>query len=266
MLPAIDVIFPISDSWLIPYLRNACRSVVAQNYPKDLIKIYISWYFKGFDDDVSEVSKLAREFEAVLLFNKWTDPAFAIGKAYNLAVRCGSREVIGCFDSDVVFHPGTFKRAAKHLRDGHSTVIPVGRSTLQPGDPIITEFIGGKVVLDDRLPSCRDGIGNILIPRFLFEKLRGFDERMYGWGGIDTDLYYRINRTIKSVCLQDHGCPKAIHQHHKTTSTCESKFTARNRHILATSTSLIRNLESWGGMNDDQVIGEEIKKYEVIEP
>jgi hypothetical protein len=265
MLPAIDVIFPISDSWLVPYLRNACRSIIAQSYPQELIKIYISWYFKDFDDDVSEVAKLAREFEAVLLFNKWTDPAFSIGKAYNLAVRCGSREVVGCFDSDVVFHPKTFKMAAKYLIEGKSTVVPVGRSTLQPSDHLIDEFIDKRINLDDKLPSCRDGIGNILIPRFLFEKLRGFDERMYGWGGIDTDLYYRIDRTIKSIYLQDIGCPKAIHQHHPTTSTCESRFTQRNRHILATSTSLIRNHESWGGMNDDQVIDEEIKKFEVVE-
>jgi len=260
MLPTIDVIFPISDNWLVPYLRNACRSIIAQHYPQELIKIYISWYFEKADDDVSEVAKLAREVEAVLLFNKWTDPAFAIGKAYNLAARCGSREVIGCFDSDVVFHPHTFKIAAKYLIEGRSAVVPVGRSTLEPGSSLtIQNFINGNAAFDN-LPSTRDGIGNILIPRFLFEKLRGFDERMYGWGGIDTDLYYRVNRTIKSVYLQDHGCHKAIHQHHPKTKTCESKFTKRNRHILATSTTLVRNEESWGGMNDVHVIDDEIKK------
>jgi len=265
MTPTIDVIFPISHNWLIPYLRNACSSIAAQDYPQGLIKIYISWYFQDCSESVSEVAELAREFEAVLLFNRWTDPAFSIGKAYNLAVRCGCREVIGCFDADVVFHPETFKRAAEHLVNGQSAVVTVGRSNYFPDDSHIADFINGSLLLDN-LPSRRDGVGNILIPRFLFEKLRGFDERMYGWGGIDTDLHNRIERTIKSVHLIDFGCPKSVHQYHDLTATRESSYTSRNRTIISTSPQILRNKLSWGGIRDDsQVIDKEIKKYKVVD-
>lgn len=248
-LPSIDVIFPISDHWLFPYLLNACSSILDQHYPKDLFRIYISLYYKDKPGDIAQIVQYCSEIEAVLVFTKWSDPVWNIGKAYNQAARCGSRDAIACFDADVVFHPETFMYAIKHIKNEKSAVVPVVRSNYGPESSVFWARNGKKWdELTSKQGVHRFAVGNIIVPRQVFEDIHGFDERMHGWGSIDEDMYYRAMKHKGAVNLLDHGCPKAIHQKHPPTATKGTKYTQKNRELMIGAKSVIRNLKSWGGV------------------
>ena len=42
-LPSIDVVIPVSRMWYLPYLENCLRSLRAQEYPRELVGITISF-------------------------------------------------------------------------------------------------------------------------------------------------------------------------------------------------------------------------------
>jgi len=100
--------------------------------------------------------------------------------------------------------------------------------------------------LADSLSYVRSGTGNVVYPRSFMEKSHGFDERMYGWGAEDTDLYERAKHSIGIKHIRDLGCPKSIHIAHHDDHTKMSSLTERNRKILEVSTSFVRNERGWG--------------------
>lgn len=248
-LPSIDIIFPISDPWLFPYLANACSSILDQKYPKELFRIYISLYYDDKPGDITQIVQYCSEIEAVLVFTKWSDHVWNIGKAYNYAARCGSRDVIACFDADVVFYPKTFQFAARHLREELSAVVPVARSPYGPESALLWTRDDKKwKEITSSLSDQRCGVGNILIPRSVFEHLHGFDERMHGWGSIDEDMYFRAMKHKGAVYLLDYGCPRAIHQKHPRNRRHGTKYAKRNRELMMGSKNLVRNPSEWGGV------------------
>jgi len=248
-LPSIDIIFPISDPWLIPYFVNTCNSILDQNYPKELYRIFISYYYKEKTGDINELVRFCSEREISIIFTRWSDPVWNIGKAYNIAARCGSRDVIACLDADVVFHPSTLRNAARHLRKNKSAVVPVARSPYGPESGVLwTRNDDRWKEITEKLNDQRVGVGNILVPRSVFEHIHGFDERMHGWGSIDEDLYYRVMKHAGVVYMRDFGCPLAIHQKHPKTPTKGSKYTKRNRELMLGAKNTIRNPSEWGGI------------------
>jgi len=249
-LPSVDVIFPISEPWMLPYLRNAIESIQRQRYPSALTRIYISLYCRSTDRDFSGLLPMAQECDAVVVSRRWSDAVFNIGKAYNQAARCGCGDVVACFDADVVFHSETFRYALKHLRSGTSTVVPVVRSNMKPDEMDVFGCSDQEwKKITDRFSDQRVGVGNIMVPRHVFRALHGFDERMHGWGSIDEDLYFRAMKKKSAVYLSDHGCPKAIHQKHRANPTRNTVYSKRNRELMMNSTgNMVRNPKGWGGV------------------
>ena len=253
--PSIDVIFPLSDLWLLPYLKNSCNAVLCQRYPKCLIQIYISYYYKdGNEERIGQLANYCKTIGAYLIINKWKDTDFSRGQAFNAAIRCGCREVIACIDADVVIHKSTFDKARPFVNSGKLAVISVGRTSDPPSSKVFHINDISDRSWDEYTKKCshrRDGVGNILIPRKVMEDINGYDERYYGWGGGDTELYNRVSRKYGSVYLIDKGCPKALHQYHKKTQTRESMLTSRNRGLLISNNDIVQNNDSgWGCVPD----------------
>ena len=252
-LPTLDVVVPMSHMWLMPYLRNCIRSVFWQDYPRERINVVISYMYSD-EEDLSELFEFCKEHELALVFRKLRAPAFNICRTKNVGIRHGSSQWIALIDADVVLHPRTFSVAAPLLLEGRATVIPVGRMEERPESPIFSEeHLDRWERYTNKAPFRRDGVGNIIVARSLVELVRGYDERLHGWGGADTDLHKRlITAQCKVVNLIDHGCPKAMHQSHRLTPTRESQFTRRNRTIIAQSPKAIRNPGGWGDVLDSE--------------
>jgi hypothetical protein len=232
-MPSIDVVFPFSDMWLLPYLRHAMGAVVNQDYPRELIKIYVSYYYNPRKNEpVGDLAELCKEADAVLVMNKWKDPAFSRGQAFNAGIRCGHGEVIACLDADVVIHRGTFEYLRPRLNVGQGVVLTVGRTPLRPEQ--FTSLSDAEwEILAEKSPHSRNALGNILMRRSQVEAVNGYDERYYGWGGGDTELWLRLQTYGVVIYSLDIGCQKALHLWHRTTQTKETKLTVRNRKMLA---------------------------------
>jgi glycosyltransferase involved in cell wall biosynthesis len=232
--PSIDVVFPFSDMWLMPYLRHAAAAIQGQDYPAELIKVYISHYHDPANrEPITELAEFCREIRAVLVMNPWKDPAFSRGQAFNAGIRCGHGEVVACLDADVVVHRLTFDKLRPFLNRGQSAVICVGRTELRPEEFEPLED-AAWAALAENLDHCRNGLGNILVRRSIMEWMHGYDERYYGWGGGDTELYMRLNHHGEIIySYDDEVCPKALHLWHPMTTTKNTDFTDRNRNMLA---------------------------------
>lgn len=267
MLPSIDIIIPANDRWRIPYLKLCLLSISRQNYPKDLYRTIVVHTNRKSSalDDVLDIALLCQEFESSIVFIKQDDPAYNISKAYNYGARAGSSDAVACFDCDVYFHPDTLKYAAKALLMIKSAVVPVVRSKHHPGSSIFDDIEQKansaleweKIVKNVGWP--RDANGNAVFPRKYYEKIHGYNESYYGWGGADNDIVSRMALTIGCIDTIDIGCPKSIHMTHRDRPSKESEFTKRNRSIMVQPSGIVKNPEKWGGIRSRNEERAEIK-------
>jgi cephalosporin hydroxylase len=198
--------------------------------------------------DYGPLSEYCRSIEAVVVFKKWTDPAFNICKAYNHAARHSCREAIAFFDSDVIFHPDTLKIAAQSLSEGKGAVVPVGRSKIKPTDKRLIKIKRENwYKFTKGLKHTRNGIGNIIVPRRVVEIIHGYDERFYGWGAADSDFHKRVKLRAGTDYLIDRRLPLALHMLHKQNPTKHSEYTTRNRKMWTQTPGKVRNKRHWGG-------------------
>jgi GT2 family glycosyltransferase len=249
-LPNIDVIITISDMWLFPYLINCCRSIREQNYPQERIEIIISLQYNK-KENISQLALYCRDIEATLVLRKLEDPAFNRSKANNVGIRHGSREYVALLDCDTVFHPDTFRTAARFLKEKNFVIIPLGRMQQGTESKIfaIRNDKEWREVTKGRFLQ-RSAIGDVMVSRKQIEELRGLNEYLYGWGGEDTALEKRIRKAgIKVVNLLDHGFPVAMHQYHPPAPRDE--FAKRNEEIISKRLNTIANPGSWGGIPND---------------
>jgi predicted glycosyltransferase involved in capsule biosynthesis len=256
---SIDVIIPISGIWRIIYLKNCIKSVLGQRYPNNMIHVTIVHISSPSEDnDITELSALCRDIEASLVFTKLKDPAFSRSRTLNIGARAGSMDVVALFDCDVFFHKQTFEYALGVLLSGRAAVVPVARTRFCPLDDVFRNTVTS---LDDVCEWNKlgddvrdDAHGNIMVPRRAFENIRGLDERYYGWGGEDNDLFFRLRDTIGVKHLKEAGCPKSLHQNHPLAKDVESDFTRRNRLLLGKYAPPVRNEGEWGGIVDGYVL------------
>jgi glycosyltransferase involved in cell wall biosynthesis len=247
----VDVVISLSGTTFLPHLRNCLAAVRRQTFPWNDTGVIISCVLhEGYDKNA--LCQVAMEYEAALVFTKPRHETFSRGFALNVGVRHGSRKLIALMDADVVLHRSTISQAVSQCAAGAvMAVIPVARSEFGPDHKIWTN--GG--LKDDtfwkkyseKLPFAKEGYGNAVVVRDVFERIGGHDERFYGWGGIDTDIYYRMLKCGPVVELVDMGMHKALHQKHDVPlSRRNPEHTTRNRKILSESHSVERNQERWG--------------------
>jgi predicted O-methyltransferase YrrM len=258
-LPSIDVVIPVSRMWYLPYLENSLRSIRRQDYPQDLLGITISFVAEDPGEDIGELCDLCRELDASIVFTHPEDPSFNISKAYNAGARSGSREAIACLDADIVFGRQTFAFAASVLKQGKLAIVPVVYMSQQAESEFFRETVPAMteeqwLAQTGKMACRRDANGNIFVPRNVFEYLRGYDERFYGWGAADHDFFVRANHLQGAVHMMDTECPKSMHQSHRPRADVESEHTRRNRTLMEQSKTKRRNPERWGRIDNGAVL------------
>lgn len=250
-LIGIDVVFPIGSMEWLPYLHNACRFVMQQQYPRKHMGIIISYLYRQ-EEPLTQLVELCREFEATLVMAPGGRDAFETPLARNMGARRAGRDAIAFIDCDVAIHPRTFRLASTVLDEKTGVILPVADMDGGPEDEIFTCTDPEALEREAwwRGWRRRDALGAIVVPRSAVFAVRGYDERMYGWGADDTDFVTRLRKYgVAMVALQEHGCPFAMHQKHGTARR-ESVLTHRNRQLLTDTTSIVRNETTWGGIPD----------------
>jgi predicted glycosyltransferase involved in capsule biosynthesis len=247
----VDVVIPLSGTNYIPYLSNCLASLRGQTFPWCNIGVILSCVMhEKYETD--HLCRLAMKYEAAVVFSEPRNETFSRGFALNVGARYGSRPLIAFIDADVVLHKNTIRMAVNHCVAGAVMVVmPVVRTDCGPDDEIWTS---GKLDNDKfwsdyakPLQFAKWGYGNSVVNRAVFKKIHGHDEDFYGWGGIDTDIYKRMQKMGNVVEMKDTGAQMVLHQKHGVPlSKREQKHTERNRELLDRKKTVVRNPEWWG--------------------
>ena len=246
----IDVVIPISGGMYLGHLKNCLNALARQQLPRENIGITVSCVMHEKIDSAA-LARLCMEHAATLVFSKPPNKVFNRGFALNVGARQGSRQLIALVDADVVLHQSTLLTASRCCQSAVMAVVPVARTQFPSDHKVWTSGkLENRNFWDKLVAKCeyaKGGFGNAVLQRRVFEQVHGHDERFFGWGGIDTDLYYRCLKVGQVVDLGDVGLPRALHQSHPTPpSRKNSKYTSRNRELLAGSHSIVRNSKRWG--------------------
>lgn len=136
---------------------------------------------------------------------------FSKAKAVNRAAKQATGDIFVIADAEVVFHPGLLDRILSEIHR-HPWIIPyteVYRLTQEASDRLIEEGLPEEIVVEETdIQSKQWVLGGYMnaMPRSVFEKVGGMDERFEGYGyedvafawSLDTlcGKHYRMEETI----------------------------------------------------------------------
>ena len=231
-----------------PLSRTLRHLVAHPEIPRKTHTHHFLYYRKDDSEDISGLVKLCQQVDGILVFGTWENPVFSIAKAYNQAARVCCRDAIAFLDGDVVFHPRMLKLANNVLNNDAAMVTEVGRSVLRPRSKLLVPPYDALWTSDfqGKLKFRKHGIGNIIVPRHIVNKLRGYDERYYGWGAIDSDFFDRVKR-VYQVRRTINRLPLSVHIMHPQNPTKHTECTQRNRKLWRKGGPPVRNPGGWGG-------------------
>lgn len=248
--PRYSVVIPVRDRYNF-HLFKCLESLQQQTLPG--VEVIISDY--GSKRAYTDILKFLKPFDVTVYYCP-TRAIWSTSVARNMGIRRAlsglTSGLILVIDSDLVLESKTLEALYDcHLHHPNSLVVSklcylprLGVFNL-PEDLKYLRSVG---------KYSAPGVGAVMsAPKKWWYKVRGFDERMRGWGGPDTDLWKRAKLDgIKRIVLPNiEGASVIYHQYHPPT-----KFKRRmgiyyllyriNRFIWRFDKSIIRNNENWG--------------------
>jgi glycosyltransferase involved in cell wall biosynthesis len=256
-LPGISIVIPVSSAEYILYLRNCLASIEAQQDVNKLIDVLLVYTYNGelvscieeadlFMDICDEFSSV---FTTDIVFYKHELSDYPLALARNIGARHSTRRIIGFIDADLVLDPRIFKKTLEIVPSlGKGTCVNVYRMPFGPKSPIYKEldeirFINNLVI--GRRDNAGKG-GCLFIERDIFFRIRGYDERLYGWGYEDDDLYSRLEKfQVRIINLTSYKI-HAMHQLHKHKKNYRDRYET-NKKTSIFYDGVVRNPDGWGG-------------------
>jgi glycosyltransferase involved in cell wall biosynthesis len=252
----ISVVIPISSALYEPYLRNCLASLEAQSVDRGMFDVTVAYIYNRqyveSSKPIDGIVQLCMDYDAALVFHSHSYPDFPLALARNVGGRRTMRKVIGFIDSDLVLDPETFEAVLDMVPDKcKAACVHVHRMDQRPEDAIYGQF--RKEVFRENLKLGRfDKAGKggcFFIDATLFRQIRGFDERIWGWGAEDDDMWRRLaNARIQVAHLMTEGI-LAMHQFHDHRDGFDHRA-EENRGMMAMALETARNPSGWGGIRD----------------
>ena len=120
-----------------------------------------------------------------------------------------------------------------------------------PESPIYEQFDPPDFIANRKQGSVDEAAkgGCFFIERELLFHMRGYDERLWGWGFEDDDMVRRLhmNRT-PPINIGGKGLAP-MHQFHKHRENYKRRW-YKNKEIAMNSKDMVRNKNRWGGISD----------------
>jgi len=187
-----------------------------------------------------------------------TKDFWSLSIARNMGIRRATGKIVVTVDSDLIFEPNVLSTIVEqHEKLENPFVV----STVCN---IYENVSLKKIRLPDdyiKFRNCRQrpGKGGVMsAPRNWWHKVRGFDERMRGWGAEDDDMWARAERDERDLFnIQSLKLPhiKVYHQWHSIPFLIRTKQMSKekykelwriNKSIWKDNKTIIRNDENWG--------------------
>lgn len=248
----ISVIIPVTNSRLVPYLRNCLESIAAQTCDQGMIDLTVVYTYNTetteYPDKLEALAQLCQHNSAALVFQQHEFPDFPLAFTRNVGARRATRRILGFVDADLVLDPEMFVKVFELLKNPGAAYAHVYRMERGPEDPIFRNLeldAFRENMLEGRCDSTGRG-GCFFIDQKTFYDLQGYDERFYGWGYEDNDILRRLeNARVRVVALMQFRL-SAMHQYHdhKPDHWWRAE---ENRRLMATE-EIRRNPEGWGGV------------------
>ncbi|MGP5626941.1 glycosyltransferase family 2 protein [Brachybacterium alimentarium] len=243
--PLVSVIIGFKD-WGLERLELSVRSI-HDSLEGIQHEVVISDY--GSEDTASIAESTQRVGARHVIVE--TDGEWSRSRALNAGVRASVGEIVLATDADMLFTPRALSRAVEQIqRHPHEIIIlqcrdlPVGHSH---------EVVRREGFDWDRFASIgqirpRWGMGGLVaVRREIWERLRGWDERMHTYGGEDVDFGKRAQAAGSRIDWLDEPGVGMYHIWHPssgasaTRSAAASAAIAANRRIHSTDATFARN-------------------------
>jgi hypothetical protein len=257
MSKTTDIIIVVSSPWRLVYLENCLRSLNDQ-INIDFASFGVTLVCMHREDILDDTFQpavmefLARKqykFGLATEFCFCSGDKFPLSLARNIGARKATGDIIGFIDSDLVIDPMTISQMLKlvpeHCKVAYSMVF---RMPHRPPHEVYT-------ISDINVFRTRRGEGTFeekgkgsacfFIDHNLFFEMRGYDERLTGWGFADDDMMIRLTMMkVRPLDMTGYGI-SAMHQFHDTYVGTKYNWKA-NRSLSLGSTKAVRNDECWG--------------------
>jgi hypothetical protein len=253
----IDIIIVVSSPWRLIYLESCLRSLNDQldidfaSFGVTLVCMHREDVLDAtFQPAVTEfLASKKYKFGISAEFCLCSGEGFPLSLARNIGARKSTGDIVGFVDSDLVIDPMTISQVLKlvpeHCKVAYSMVF---RMPHRPPHEIYA-------ISDINVFRTRRGEGKFekkgkgsacfFIDHGLFFKMRGYDERLVGWGFADDDMMIRLGMLkTHMIDMTGYGI-SAMHQYHDTYIGTKYNWKA-NRSLSLGSASAIRNDECWG--------------------
>ncbi len=184
-----------------------------------------------------------------------TNGEWSAARARNAGVAESKGDVILAADADMLFTPESLVRVVRQLSSHPQEIVILQCRDLPLGysdEKVREEGINWARLTAIGQLRPRWGVGGLVgIRRKVWDRLRGWDERMHTYGGEDTDFAKRAQRAGSRIEWLDEPGVAMFHMWHPSATAVASRdeatklAIAENRRIHTSDNTFARNRVSW---------------------
>ena len=211
----------------------------------------------GGSDNYDELKKYFNSFNGPIKMNlvqhKIGD-VFLRALLNNVGIRNSKTPYILCTDVDMLFAKDFVKTVVSKLNENNF----VESRTMYWKSKFVNKIYSGEIDPYNNINDCKKGrikkrttAGGCQCAHInVWNKIRGFDERYYGWGSEDYDLLTRVIKCGINVEWIGESLEEIMlfHQPHERNVTRDLVFQEENKKILHSIKEYKVNQDGWGGI------------------
>jgi GT2 family glycosyltransferase len=174
---------------------------------------------------------------------------FPLSLSRNIGARIATGDIIGFLDCDVIADPMTLSGVFQTVTVSESAALSIVYRMPHIPDHEIYRYLDVNSFRKNRTIGTLEIKGRggcFFIDRELLFRIRGYDERLVGWGYEDDDMMIRLYRMGKYPYNMSKLDIIAMHQHHATAANAKHTWRMNHR-VSAVSLDVVRNPRTWGG-------------------
>ncbi|WP_394274625.1 glycosyltransferase [Luteococcus sp.] len=248
----LSVVIPFRD-WGLRRVQLSIETALAAAR-RHSVEVIVSDYGTNLDDpefaDLAEVVARA----GGRLVRTETDGPWSRSRAMNAGAALATGRHILASDADMLIPPDCLDDVVDILDDGTTAVFLTCLDLPQQWDDQAISERGTEwaTLRFEATRRERWGMGLAAAPREAYDRLRGWDERLVTYGGEDNDFSQRLRRAGYRIHWLDGPNGSLLHMWHPSSaqrhalSEQDSAQIARNKEIVKTDPTHVRNLTHWG--------------------
>lgn len=237
-------------NWGIDRLELSVRSIL-ESFGELRGEVIVSDY--GSDNHLDTKSRM-EALGAKFVFTE-TDGPWSRSRALNAGFAISKGNILISTDADMLFSPGAIEIIAETIIHDTSVCLLLQCRDLpekwSDAEVLSVGFMWDSFESDSRLRP-RWGMGGMMaVPRIVFERIRGLDERMHTYGGEDIDFATRAKRAGQRLHWIEDGRVRMYHMWHPPTKTEVARTQGAveaieyNKEIVYNDETFVRNAKAW---------------------